>query len=82
MKIIINLPNIIDRPDQELTAKHVMLVSNDGDRHWVLAQGCTTPDRMAEDLTDLFLVATKDRPHVRREALTRIITHHLQEESK
>lgn len=38
MKIIINLPNIIDRPDRELTAEHVMLVSNDGDCHWVLAQ--------------------------------------------
>lgn len=82
MKIIINLPNIIDRPGQEITAEHVMLVTNDGDRHWIVAQGCTTPDHMAEDLADLFLAATEDRPHVRRDALTRIVTHCLQEESK
>lgn len=82
MKIIINLPNIIDRPDQELTAEHVMLVADVGDRHWIAAQGRTTPGRMAEDLTDLFLEATKDHPHVRREALTQIVTHCLQEESK
>lgn len=82
MKIIINLPNIIDRPDQELTAEHVMLVANDGDCHWVLAHGGTTSDRMAEDLADLFLTATKDYPHARRDALTRIVTHCLQEESK
>lgn len=82
MKIIINLPNIIDRPDQELTAEHVMLVADVGDRHCVLAHGCTTTGRMAEDLTDLFLEATKDHPHVRREALTQIVAHYLQEESK
>lgn len=82
MKIIINLPNIIDRPGQKITAEHVMLVANDGDHHWVLAHGGTTSDRMAEDLADLFLAATKDYPHVRRDALTRIVTHCLQEESK
>lgn len=82
MKIIINLPNISDRPGQKITAEHVMLVASDVDRHWVLAQGCITSGRMAEDLADLFLVATKDHPHVRREALTHIVTHCLQEESK